>query len=63
MKIQEQVLNDLMKKAQIERFKENKLSGLVYNIRFKKYKEKLQTIKETMPVLEEKLSEKRRNRI
>ena len=55
MKIQEQVLNDLMKKAQTQRFKDNKISGLVYNIRFKKYQEKLQTIKEEMPVLEDNL--------
>ena len=36
MKTEEQVLNDLMKKTQTERFKENKISGLVYNIRMKK---------------------------
>ena len=55
MKTEEQVLNDLMKKTQTERFKENKISGLVYNIRMKKYEEKLQQIKEELPVVEERL--------
>ncbi len=32
MKTEEQVLNDLMKKAQEERFRDNKISGLVYNM-------------------------------
>jgi len=49
------VLNDLMKKVQTERFRENKLSGLVYNIRMKKYNEREQEIKEELPVLEERL--------
>ncbi|MBI2629503.1 hypothetical protein HYW76_00210 [Candidatus Pacearchaeota archaeon] len=55
MKTEERVLNDLMKKTQTERFKENKISGLVYNIRMKKYEERLQEIKEELPVLEERL--------
>ena len=55
MKTEEQVLNDLMKKTQEERFKENRISGLVYNIRMKKYEERLQEIKEELPVLEERL--------
>ncbi|MDD5191567.1 MAG: hypothetical protein PHH54_02870 [Candidatus Nanoarchaeia archaeon] len=54
MKTEEKVLNDLMKKTQTERFRENKISGLVYNIRMKKYKERLQEIKEELPVLERK---------
>ena len=54
MKTEEGVLNDLMKKTQTERFKENKISGLVYNIRMKKYEERLQEIKEELPVLEER---------
>ena len=45
-----------MKKAQTERFKENKISGLVYNIRMEKYQEKLQKIKEELPVLENRLN-------
>lgn len=59
LNLEKQILVDLMKKAQIERFKENKISGLVYNIRIKKYQEKLQDIKETLPVLENKLKKKR----
>jgi len=55
MKTEEQVLASLMKKTQEERFKENNISGLVYNIRMKKYEEKLQEIKEELPALEEKL--------
>jgi len=54
-KAEEKVLLDLMKKTQEERFKENKISGLVYNIRMKKYEEKLQEIKQELPVLEENL--------
>ena len=45
MKTEEQVLNDLMKKTQTERFKENKISGLVYNIRMKKIWRKIATNK------------------
>jgi hypothetical protein len=52
MKLESKVLVDLMKKAQTERFKENKISGLVYNTRMKKYKERQQEIKEKLPVLE-----------
>ena len=55
MKIERRVLVDLMKKTQIERFKENKISELVYNIRMKKYKEKLQNIKQELPVLEKRI--------
>jgi len=55
MKTEEQVLTNLMKKAQTERFKENKISEFVYNIRMKKYQERLQEIKEELPVLEERL--------
>ena len=57
MKIEETVLNGLMKKTQEERFKENKISGLVYNIRMKKYQERLQEIKEELPVLEDRLKD------
>ena len=47
-------LINLMKKTQTERFKE-KISGLVYNIRMKKYHEKLDRTKEELQVLEERL--------
>lgn len=55
MNTEEKVLNNLMKKTQTEIFKDNKISGLVYNIRMKKYEERLQEIKEELPVLEERL--------
>jgi preprotein translocase subunit SecG len=61
MKIEEKVLDGLMKKTQTERFKENKISGLVYNIRIKKYQERLQEIKEELPVFEERLEKMRKH--
>jgi len=60
MKAEKEVLMNLMKKAQLERFKQNKISGLVYNIRMKKYQEKLQEIKQDLPVLEERLEKLRK---
>lgn len=45
------VLNDLIKKIQYERFQENKISELVYNIRIKSYKEQIEKIKRELPVL------------
>ena len=62
MKAEKEVLMRLMKKAQEERFKKNIISGLVYNIRMKKYQEKLQEIKQELPVLEARL-EKAKKRI
>jgi len=56
MKIEEKVLLALMKKTQEERFKENSISGLVYNIRMKKFEEKRNSIKEDLPVLEKRLA-------
>ena len=56
MKTEEMVLMGLMKKTQVERFKEGKVSGLVYNIRIKKYNERLGVIKEDLPVLEKRLA-------
>ncbi len=61
MRTEEQVLNDLMKKTQTERFKENKISGLVYDIRMKKYQKRLQEIKEELPVWEGRLIKLKRN--
>ena len=56
LKVEQKILMALMKRAQIERFKENKISGLVYNIRVKKFEEKLNTIKEDLPVFEKRLA-------
>jgi hypothetical protein len=55
MKVERRVIIQLMKKLQQERFKENKVSELVYKIRMKKYKSKLSMIKSKLPVLEAKL--------
>ena len=57
MKVEQGVLNDLMKNAQTERFKNNKISALVYNIRMKSYKEKLERINEELPVLDSRLKQ------
>jgi hypothetical protein len=55
LNVEEKVLSDLIKRTQIERFKENKISSLVYSIRIKEYQEKLNAIKEELPVLKAKL--------
>lgn len=55
LKIEQKVIMALMKKAQVERFKQNKISGIVYNIRMEKFSEKLSSIKEDLPVLEERV--------
>ena len=46
----------LIKKTQKERFKEGKISGLIYNIRMKKYKEKMAQIKRELPVINARLN-------
>jgi hypothetical protein len=53
------VLRGLSIKNQTDRFRDNKISALVYNIRAKKYEEKINEIKETLPVLENKLRRSR----
>lgn len=53
---EEKVLTDLIKKNQVERFKEFKISGIVYNIRMKKYQERLNEITRLLPVLKHNLS-------
>lgn len=55
MEVEKGALIRLMKKNQEERFKKNIISGLVYNIRAKKYQEKLQEIKQRLPVLKIRL--------
>lgn len=59
MKTEKKALKDLIKKAQTERFKDGKLSELVYKIRIKKYKQRDSEINRMLPVLEEKLRVKR----
>lgn len=55
MKAEKIAISQLIIKNQTERFKENKISEMIYNIRDKKYKSKLQEIEEELPVLEAKL--------
>ena len=55
MRSEKKALLELMKKTQTQRFKKNSISGLVYNIRMKKYQEKTNKIKQQLPVLESRL--------
>lgn len=57
LKAEQIVVTDLMKKAQEERFNQNKISGLVYNIRMKNYNDRISDIKEQLPVYEKILAE------
>ena len=62
MKAELNALHDLMKKAQEDRFNKNSISGLVYNIRIKKYQQREQEIKQDLPVLEKRLQDLIRKR-
>jgi hypothetical protein len=55
LNVENKALIELIKRAQIDRFKLNKISGLVYKIRIKKYRERIGEIKEQLPVLEARL--------
>ena len=55
MKFEKESLIDLMKKNQINRFQEDNISELVYNIRAKKYQERINKISQSLPVLESRL--------
>lgn len=55
MKLEFKTITELMKQSQRDRFQTNKISGLVYNIRMAKYKARQEEIKETLPILQEKL--------
>ncbi len=62
MEIERGILDKMAKNSQIERFKENKISGLVYNIRMEKYKSRQGEIDRDLPVqkdLLERLKKKR----
>lgn len=52
LRIEKESLLKLMKKSQAERFEKGKLSESIYKIRMEKYSERLNEIKETIPVLE-----------
>ncbi len=56
METERTVLKDLIRKVQIERFKKRSLSGLVYDIRMKKYGERLAEINGELPVLRARLA-------
>lgn len=60
MEIEEKVLLNLMKKIQTERYKNKTLSGLVYNLKINKYRERLNSIQQELPVLESRLHPKRK---
>jgi hypothetical protein len=53
-------LNKLVLVNQEERYKKNKISGLVYNIRAKKYSEKINETQELLDMWQKKLSEYRK---
>ncbi len=55
---EKQALHNLLITAQKERFVENKISGLVYNVRLKNYQDRMNQIDEEIPVLEAKLADK-----
>lgn len=55
MEVEKDAILQLVKRLQRERFKENKISELVYKIRMKKYKSRLLIIKSSVPVLKLKL--------
>ena len=59
MEMEVSVLKGLVKKAQIARFKKGELSKLVYNIRMKKYNERLGQINQELPVLKTRLKGKK----
>jgi hypothetical protein len=58
MKLQKEVLADLIKKTQIDYFKKRVLLKETYDIRMKKYREMMLEIGETIPALQAKLGEK-----
>ena len=60
MKNEKQSLIELMKKTQTERFKENKISALVYKIRSQKYQQRINKIHQILPVLESRLIKKKK---
>jgi hypothetical protein len=53
-----QAVVNLMKKAQVQRFQENSIPGLVYSVRMEKYKERKARIEQELPVLKSDLKKK-----
>jgi hypothetical protein len=62
MEVEAKVLKELMRTAQIERFRKNTISDLVYNIRMDKYKKRLQKIRQELPVMEGRLNKEITNK-
>jgi len=60
LKIELGSLQKLMEKTQIERFKEGNISHSTYEIRMEKYNERLNEVKQTIPVLEGMLKVKKK---
>ncbi len=58
MKIEKKAIVDLIKKAQADRFKKATLPASIYNIRMEKYNQRLNEIKQTLPVLRAMLKKK-----
>ena len=55
IKAERNILKNLIKRTQSERFKENFISGLVHNIRMKKYRQREQEIEQELPVWDARL--------
>jgi len=62
LKVEEVIIHNLIKKAQEERFNEQKISSVIYDIRMKKYQERTDEIKEILPVLEKRLKDYQRKK-
>ena len=62
MRVEKKVIKKLIKQAQEDRFKKNLISGLIYNIRIKKYQEKASEIEQELPVLEGKFKKIKKKR-
>jgi len=56
MNIERDILTDLIKKIQLQRYKDKTISSSVYNIKMEKYQKRLNEIKEVLPVLESQLN-------
>ncbi|MBI4447716.1 hypothetical protein HY643_01940 [Candidatus Woesearchaeota archaeon] len=51
LKLEEQVLTELMKKAQLETFEKKTISSSLYEVKMAKYRERMMSIRRNMPVL------------
>ena len=60
LRIEKKSLIILIKKAQTDRFKKKKISESVYNIRIEKYTNRINEIKQTIPVLEAMLKKQKK---